>query len=70
MSVIRVLTAGFLTTVQDLYAELGHHLQWAKLRELERVLHRRGIRFGMLDPTMIAAELVTQHASVRARELI
>jgi uncharacterized protein (DUF58 family) len=57
-------------TVNDLYSELGHHLQWDKLRELERVLHRRGIRFGMLDPTMIAAELVNQHASVRARQLI
>jgi uncharacterized protein (DUF58 family) len=57
-------------TIQDLYSELGHHLQWDKLRELERVLHRRGVRFGMLDPVMIAAELVNQHADVRARELI
>jgi uncharacterized protein (DUF58 family) len=57
-------------TVNDLYAELGHHLQWDKLRELERVLRRRGIRFGMLDPVMIAAELVNQHANVRARELV
>jgi hypothetical protein len=57
-------------TVNHLYQELGHHLQWDKLRELERVLHRRGIRFGLLDPVMVAAELVKQHADVRARELI
>jgi hypothetical protein len=54
----------------DLYRELGGHLQWEKLRELERVLRRRGIRFSLLDPVMIAAELVQQHADVRERELV
>lgn len=61
------------TSVQrldDLYRELGGHLQWDKLRELERVLRRRGIRFSLLDPVMIAAELVKQHADVRQRELV
>jgi uncharacterized protein (DUF58 family) len=56
--------------VDDLYRELGGHLQWEKLRELERVLRRRGIRFGLLDPVMIAAELVKQHSDMRQRELI
>lgn len=61
------------TSVQrldDLYGELGGHLQWEKLRELDRVLARRGIRFSLLDPVMIAAELVKQHADVRQRELV
>jgi uncharacterized protein (DUF58 family) len=56
--------------LDDLYGELGGHLQWEKLRELERVLGRRGIRFALLDPVMIAAELVKQHADVRQRELV
>lgn len=56
--------------IDDLYRELGGHLQWDKLRELERVLRRRGIRFSLLDPVMIAAELVKQHADVRQRELV
>lgn len=56
--------------VDDLYRELGGHLQWEKLRALEGVLRRRGIRFALLDPVMIAAELVKQHADVRQRELI
>lgn len=54
----------------DLYRELGGHLQWEQLRELERVLRRRGIRFALLDPIMVAAELVKQHAEVRQRELV
>jgi uncharacterized protein (DUF58 family) len=56
--------------LDDLYGELGGHLQWEKLRELDRVLRRRGIRFSLLDPVMIAAELVKQHADVRQRELV
>jgi len=56
--------------VDDLYRELGAHLQWEKLRELERVLRRIGIRFSLLDPVMVAAELVKQHADVRQRELV
>jgi len=56
--------------LDDLYRELGGHLQWEQLRELERVLRRRGIRFALLDPIMIAAELVKQHTDVRQRELV
>jgi uncharacterized protein (DUF58 family) len=57
-------------TMDDLYRELSGHLQWEKLRELERVLSRRGIRFALLDPVMVSAELVRQHADVRERELV
>jgi uncharacterized protein (DUF58 family) len=56
--------------LDDLYRELGGHLQWEKLRELQGILHQRGIRFHLLDPVMIAAELVQQHSQVRERELI
>jgi uncharacterized protein (DUF58 family) len=59
-----------VTRMDDLYRELGAHLQWEKLRELERVLRRRGIRFHLVDPQMIAAELVKQHAEVRQRGLL
>jgi uncharacterized protein (DUF58 family) len=54
----------------DLYRQLGGHLQWQRLRELEKVLRRRGIRFAALDPANLAADLVQQHASVRARQLV
>jgi uncharacterized protein (DUF58 family) len=57
-------------TVDDLYHELGGHLQWEKLRELEKVLSRRGIRFALVDPIMVSAELVRQHSDVRERELV
>lgn len=65
-----LFTNAEVNTLDDLYSELGGHLRWEKLRELERVLARRGIRFALLDPAMVSAELVRQHADVRARELV
>jgi len=56
--------------VDELYEQLGGHGQWQRLRELEMVLRRRGIRFAALDPRTLAAELVRQHGEVRARELV
>jgi uncharacterized protein (DUF58 family) len=65
-----VFTNPNVESMDDIYRELSGHLQWERLRELERVLRRRGIRFALLDPVMISAELVQQHADVRDRELV
>ncbi|MHA3773057.1 DUF58 domain-containing protein [Verrucomicrobiota bacterium sgz303538] len=54
----------------DLYGKLAGHFQWHQLRELEKVLKRRGIRFSLLDPEAFAADLIAQHAYVRARQLL
>jgi uncharacterized protein (DUF58 family) len=59
-----------VSRLDDLYLELGGHLQWEKLRELGGTLRQRGIRFHLLDPLMIAAELVQQHSQVRQQELV
>jgi uncharacterized protein (DUF58 family) len=56
--------------IDEVYRELGGHLQWEKLRELEGLLRRRGIRFRLLDPAAISAELVKQHGEICARELV
>jgi uncharacterized protein (DUF58 family) len=56
--------------VDDIYRELGGHLQWQRLRELEKVLQRRGVRFHLLDPEKIAGQLIAQHADVKARQLV
>jgi uncharacterized protein (DUF58 family) len=59
-----------VTELDDLYRELGGHLQWERLRELEGVLRRQGMRFSLLDAAGISADLVKQHGDIRARELI
>ena len=56
--------------LDDVYRHLGGHWQWHKLRELEKVLQRRGVRFSQLDPARLPAQLVAQHADVKARQLV
>jgi uncharacterized protein (DUF58 family) len=56
--------------LDDIYRQLGGHWQWHKLRELEKVLQRRGVRFSLLDPSQLPAQLVAQHAEVKARQLL
>ncbi len=56
--------------VDDLYRHLGGHWQWHRLRELTQVLQRRGVRLSLLDPTRLPAQLVAQHADVKARQLL
>jgi len=59
-----------VATIDDLYRRLGGHLQWNSLRELEKVLKRRGVRFSLLDPGKLAAQIVAQHADVKRRQLL
>ena len=56
--------------VDDLYRHLGGHLQWQKLRELQKVLQRRGVRFSLLDNERLSTELVSQYISVKQRQLL
>ncbi|MGA3283779.1 MAG: DUF58 domain-containing protein [Verrucomicrobiota bacterium] len=54
----------------DLYGRLGGHLQWQKLRELQKVLQRRGVQFSLLNNERLSAELVSQYLSVKQRQLL
>lgn len=56
--------------VDDLYRHLGGHLQWQKLRELQKVLQRRGVRFSLLDNERLDAEIVAQYMDVKQRQLL
>jgi uncharacterized protein (DUF58 family) len=56
--------------VDEIYEQLGGHLQWQQMRELQKVLQRRGVRLALLDPEKLPAELISQHAEMRARQLV
>jgi uncharacterized protein (DUF58 family) len=56
--------------IDDLYRHLGGHLQWHNLRELEKVLQRRGVRFSLLENERLATELVSQYVGVKRRQLL
>jgi uncharacterized protein (DUF58 family) len=59
-----------VTGLDDLYGELGGHLRWQKLRELQKVLQRLGVQFSLLGNERLSAELVSQYLSVKQRKLL
>jgi uncharacterized protein (DUF58 family) len=54
----------------DLYEELAGHMAWQRLRELEKVLERRGVRFTLNSEDDLVANLIRQHSNVRRRNLV
>jgi uncharacterized protein (DUF58 family) len=56
--------------VDDIYRELGRHLQWQNLVELGRSLKQRGIEFALVQNEKLSAELVTQYLNVKRRQLV
>jgi uncharacterized protein (DUF58 family) len=59
-----------VASVDALYRELGGHLQWQKLCELQKVLQRRGVRLSLLDDEKMSAQLVSQYVGVKRRQLL
>ncbi len=57
-------------TIDDVYHHLGGHLRWEKLRELERILKRRGVHLSLLEQEALSAQMVAQYMSVKQRQLI
>lgn len=57
-------------SVDHLYAKLGGHLRWNKLRQLEKVLQRRGVRLSQVEHERLSVELVSQYLNVKQRQLL
>jgi uncharacterized protein (DUF58 family) len=57
-------------SVDDLYRELGGHLRWQRLQQLQKTLLRHGVHFAMVENERLSAELVSQYMAVKQRQLI
>jgi uncharacterized protein (DUF58 family) len=57
-------------SIDDLFKSLGGHVLWQNLRELEKVLQRRGVRFNLLENEKLSAQLVSQYLGVKQRQLL
>jgi hypothetical protein len=57
-------------SADDLYHELGGHMLWHDLRELERVLHYLGVNFSLLENEKMCVDLVSQYITVKRRQLL
>jgi hypothetical protein len=65
-----LFTDASVTELDGLYEQLGGHLRWQNLRELQKVLQRRGVRFSLLDNERMSAELVSQYMNIKQRQLL
>jgi hypothetical protein len=59
-----------ISHVDDIYEHLGGHLQWQRLRRLQKALERRGVQFSLLEFERLSAELVSQYLSIKQRQLL
>jgi len=59
-----------VVALDELYEHLAGHLLWKKLRELEKVLQRVGVRFSILPNERLSAELVSQYLTVKKRQML
>ncbi len=59
-----------VAAADDLYRHLGGHLQWQKLRELQKVLQRLGVRLSLPENEQLSAGIVTQYMNVKQRQLL
>ena len=57
-------------SVNDLYEDLGGHVLWETLCEIEKVLKRRGVGFALLDNENMTTELVSRYLNVKQRQLL
>src|SRR5438128_8161577 len=57
-----------VSSLDQVYQQLGGHILWHKLCELEKVLQRRGVRFSLLQNENLSAQLVTQYLNVKQRQ--
>ena len=59
-----------IESADDIYQHLGGHFLWHNLRELGKVLQRRGVQFSLLKNERLSVELVSQYLSVKQRQLL
>jgi uncharacterized protein (DUF58 family) len=59
-----------VSSVNDVYKELGGHMVWRRIRETQKVLQRRGVGFAMLDNENLCTEMVSQYLALKRRQVL
>lgn len=59
-----------IQSVDDIYQKLGGHFLWKRLREIDKSLQRRGVKFSMLPNENLCADLISQYLTVKKRQVL
>lgn len=65
-----LFSQGAVSTADEIYAQLGGHLQWQSLRETQRSLHRHGVELHLAGHESLCSDMVAQYVSVKQRQLL
>ena len=65
-----LFTSESVSSINDIYNDLGGHMLWRRMRETQKVLQRRGVGFAMLDNENLCAELVSQYLTLKRRQVL
>ena len=57
-------------STEDIYRRLAGHLSWRRLRELEAMLARQGVRLALIEPDQLARGLIGLYDEVKQRQLL
>ncbi|MGD8725377.1 MAG: DUF58 domain-containing protein, partial [Desulfobacterales bacterium] len=59
-----------VSSVNDIYTDLGGHMLWRRLRETQKVLQKRGVGFAMPENENLCIDLVGQYLSLKRRQVL
>ena len=65
-----LFTAESVSSVNDIYNNLGGHMLWRRLRETQNVLKKRGVGFAMLENENLCTDLVAQYLTLKRRQVL
>jgi len=65
-----LFTSESVSSINDIYNDLGGHMLWRRMRETQKVLQRRGVGFAMLDNENLCTELVSQYLTLKRRQIL
>lgn len=56
--------------VDAIYEDLAGHMQWTRLRELQKTLERSGVTLAVEDPQTLTANLARRYFTIKQRQLL
>jgi hypothetical protein len=59
-----------VAVADEVYHRLAGHMQWRRLRELQKQLKHRGISFNLAANERFCLDLVSQYVSIKRRQLL
>ena len=65
-----LFTSESVSSVNDIYTDLGGHMLWRRLRETQKVLQKRGVGFAMLENENLCTDLVGQYLTLKRRQVL